>query len=412
MHVRLRVLVGSAEACYVPGLELGALGSLCAAQPSAPTMRLMIIQRWNTTRCSGHVHPPPPPAHSSKKPFRDFSKKKRHLLAWSLRAASTPDEDHNGSGGSKAAPEKSVMRRSRSVPSNLPGDAHVEVTDDLAQWNTRRRRRRDRSDVDVDTLPNLAPYRHEVVAQKSITFGHRPASGSRMFNPSTMATSFAAGGGGGGGGGSGGGGRGGGGLGEEVRRGNAGGTRRNHKLTRTPPSLRKGRARRVRRSPGLSASMLREILLGGEDQRGESTRFSGIGGSVSATVGANGEVSIGHHGSVEGREARGKPHGVPGSRNAVEDLENELSGALNSSVSRSVGPGGGGVPGVFDAIRLARSGRAGTRRHEGGREEGTRQGLSFDEIELRRIFAADVSIGFLCTVSSRFAGKAGYSFGG
>lgn len=38
-------------------------------------------------------------------------------------------------------------------------------------------------------MPNLEPYRREVVAQQSTTFGHRPRSASRMFNPSTMATS-------------------------------------------------------------------------------------------------------------------------------------------------------------------------------------------------------------------------------
>ena len=50
---------------------------------------------------------------------------------------------------------------------------------------------RDRSPLegDIDSFVNLEPYRREVVAQRPTTFGHRPASASRMFNPSALVTS-------------------------------------------------------------------------------------------------------------------------------------------------------------------------------------------------------------------------------
>lgn len=91
------------------------------------------------------------------------------MLAWALRAGNNPAEY-----GCSKPPAAAVLAEE---PAPTP----------------RRRRRslgnKDQRDCDVETMVNLEPYRREIVAEQSTTFGHRPLSASRMFNPSTMATS-------------------------------------------------------------------------------------------------------------------------------------------------------------------------------------------------------------------------------
>ena len=171
-----------------------------------------------------------------QKPFREFSRKKQQLLAWSLR-----DPAASGQKQRKRSAENEI-RRSKTVPSRL-GDIGADIC--LITPLESSHRRRNRLDVDVDTVPNLEPYRREVAALQPITFGHRPVSASRMFNPSTMTTS-------------------------------CGSTSCSQKVwggrTGAPNKPRRFPLKRARRSeakrtlpgrvPGLSAPMLKELLLG------------------------------------------------------------------------------------------------------------------------------------------------------
>ncbi|CAM9184466.1 unnamed protein product [Ectocarpus sp. 4 AP-2014] len=122
----------------------------------------------------------------TKKPFREFSRKKRNLLAWSLHAASTSDAAAQATANKTHMPTR---RLSSTVPSDLNGTDIGELFNMEQGVSGRVLHPTDRVEVDVDTLPTLEPYRREVVAQQPITFGHRPLSASRMFNPCTMATS-------------------------------------------------------------------------------------------------------------------------------------------------------------------------------------------------------------------------------
>ncbi|CAM9192548.1 unnamed protein product [Discosporangium mesarthrocarpum] len=106
--------------------------------------------------------------------------------------------------------------------------------------------------LDIEMIPDLEPYRREFMAQKPISFGHRPRSASRMFNPTTMATSC---------------------HGQRVRASLA--------RASSEPTARAGcgrgqegtiEKRRRRRSVGLSAYMLKELLFQGNRESYSSNR--------------------------------------------------------------------------------------------------------------------------------------------
>lgn len=171
-----------------------------------------------------------------QKPFRDFSRKKRQLMAWSLRA--TP-----ASARRPGKHLKQVIHGSSNAPRGPHKDSNVEeFFEQLGQSKLQHLGCRD---VDVDTLPTLAPYRREVVAQQPTTFGHRPLSASRMFNPTTMETTF-----------------------NSVRAADGFGlsremTRAGKRRARGPAQyiLRPKARANTLRTPGLSAPMLKELLL-------------------------------------------------------------------------------------------------------------------------------------------------------
>lgn len=99
------------------------------------------------------------------------------MLDWSLRKTLSAEGCNSSSryvteGNSRRAPCTSVVD-----------------TTTVAEFFGRGRRRPRDSVPDVDTMSSLEPYRREVVAQPPVTFGHRPLSAGRMFNPCTMTTS-------------------------------------------------------------------------------------------------------------------------------------------------------------------------------------------------------------------------------
>lgn len=247
-----------------------------------------------------------------------------------------------------------------------------------------RHRPPDRADVDIDidTLPNLEPYRREVVAQQSITFGHRPVSASRMFNPCTMATScgvpkdgksriagvWGAG----------------------ERKSGASGTRRGAVRAKQQPlplHLKTGKGGKGRhhhrRSTGLSAPMLKVLLKGNlETERGAA---AAAGATVPGCVdsrpeyfGPCGETIVRHN------DLTTRAHSLVVDGN--EDLSDSSinSDRMNESMWRTLDPAGGGVRRNLEASWLTTSSQGGIRRGRGG------LGGSTEELELQRIFSKEV----------------------
>lgn len=312
-----------------------------------------------------------------QKPFREFSRKKRNLLAWSLRAASASDIAAAAAQGTESRKTKPTRRMSRSktVPSNL---GETEVAEFFNQTPSTRRPP-DRADIDIDTLPNLEPYRREVVAQQPITFGHRPLSASRMFNPCTMATSCGVMNGGH----------------SRTVAGNAGGrkvgasrTRRGAARTKQQPHLNRGKENRGRhnqhRSTGLSAPMLKALLKGNPQVEGGAAAMveavaPGFNDSRQESFDPCGE-------NIPGRKdltAKAKYLVVDGHEDLSDSSIN--SDRLNESMWRSVDPAGGGVRGNLEATWLTNSSLGGIGQHRRGGLGG-----STEEVELQRIFSEEV----------------------
>ena len=247
-------------------------------------------------------------------------------------------------------------------------------------------RRRSRIDVDVDTLPNLEPYRREVAALQPITFGHRPVSASRMFNPSTMMTSF--------------------GSSSSSSSGGGGGCSASHTFVRNgggPKGTSTGvtkkptckarhftlkRARRdVRqvpgRVPGLSAPMLKELLLGQPRPRGGETGRGSIPAAGFADGATHRGPLLGPRGHREGGE-QGSERCARGPGGVVLSEEDELSDASASNVSewRSVDATGRGRRSPDAGAWLKGSSLAGLPNGKGVVGES-----SLEEAELRRIFS-------------------------
>lgn len=271
------------------------------------------------------------------------------------------------------------------MPSRL-GDIDADVFFAKPE-SSRRRLNQNRVDVDVDTLPNLEPYRREVAALKPITFGHRPVSASRMFNPSTMMTSFGSSscsathncaqkGGGGGGASTG------------VR----------NKPRQFPLKRASREAPRVPgRVPGLSAPMLKELLLGKSRPRGGEAR-AGFPSPAAAYVDGDTcrEYRPGPRGEGKGEGEGGKGYAKGEGDVAVGVVVNREDGLSDGSASnvsewQSVGATGSGMRrrrGEDDAAWLKLSGLVGLHG-----ERGVIGGLVEQEeavAELRRIFSDDV----------------------
>lgn len=294
----------------------------------------------------------------SQKPFREFSRKKRNLLAWSLRAASASNLAHQGKADHKS---KSIQRMSRTVPCD---PEIINVADFFNQQpkSSGHPHPTDRVAIDIDTLPNLEPYRREVVAQQPITFGHRPVSASRMFNPCTMATSCGIPSGGNT-------------KPSASSRGIGGrkaGTNSTRRRTQQQPRPKRGRGNTTRRTTGLSAPMLK-ALLKGDPQTG--------GGAAAAAVAT--------------ASGLGDPHNICQDStakatymvlNGQEDLSDASinSNQLDESIWRSVDPAGGGVRGDLEATWLTNSSQEGLRQGRG------RLVGSMEELELQRIFSDEV----------------------
>lgn len=297
----------------------------------------------------------------SKKPFREFSQKKRHLLAWSLRAASATENP-------RVKPDRKQTSKSASaIPYGLQD---IDVEDFFAKQKPACRRR-DSNDIDVDTLPTLEPYRREVVTQQPITFGHRPLSGSRMFNPSTMDTSFASssggliGGGGGGGRESG--------VGSRRRRGQAG--------VRKQYQSRVGSRTKPRRAPGLSAPMLKALLFGNTQPGGREPK------AISLTASTKNVIAQSDSLEFPVRDGEFKLDSA-GERRLVQDPDDECSGEdSNWNMWRSVDPAGGGMRGNLDATWLTSSSRGDLRQGKG-----VHKGGLLEDKELERIFSVNVSL--------------------
>lgn len=254
-------------------------------------------------------------------------------------------------------PAQKATRKSSTVPLLL-GDHDVDVDYFFAQ-KEKRRRRRDRADVDVDTMPTLEPYRREVVAQQPTTFGHRPVSASRMFNPSTMATTFTP---------SGGDGKNGSGV-------NRSGIRRREAPKQKAANSSKG-GEKARRAPRLSAPMLKELLLGNK-QRGGGL---GVKPVLTSSMGAGADSGI-----AQDLESRGKGlgRGPFGAGYIALDSQEELSETSNGSLG-SVDP---------EMLRDLKSTWLTSSSETGPRNKKHLKGGSIEETELRRIFHADVRKG-------------------
>lgn len=260
------------------------------------------------------------------------------------------------------------------VPSD-PGEAEVADFFNQELRASDRHCPADPVDVDMDTLPNLEPYRREVVAQQPITFGHRPLSASRMFNPCTMATSC--------------------GIpndatssttGNGGRKGGVGGPRKGASRTQRKPGLKKDRARKPHRTTGLSAPMLKALLRGGTPA---AAAAAGEGGLVAAGGAAHsGDI----HRDYDDDEYFDRANSPTKSKYLVVSGQEDLSdssiasdrGRLGDSMWRSVDPAGGGMRGDLKASWLTTSSLEGERRGRGG------LGDSVEELELRRIFSEEV----------------------
>lgn len=234
----------------------------------------------------------------------------------------------------------------------------------------------DRVDADMDTLPNLEPYRREVVAQQPTTFGHRPLSASRMFNPCTMATSC--------------------GIPNDANssttgNGNRGwksgasGTRRGASRIQRQPRLKKYRPKKPHRTTGLSAPMLKALLRGGTPAKAPATT---AGGGRQAAAGIQGEYFDPKIGSNQEPPTRSEYLVVSGQEDFRDLSDSSIASdrdRLGESMWRSVDPAGGGIRGDLKATWLTNSSQEEERR---GRAGGV--GDSVEELELRRIFSDEV----------------------
>lgn len=271
--------------------------------------------------------------------------------------------------GSENGKPQSTRRMSRTVPSD---PRETDITDFFKQEQKPLDRRgpADRVDVDIDTLPNLEPYRREVVAQQSITFGHRPSSASRMFNPCTMATSCGIPSGGdsstsGNGG----------------RKGRASSTRGGASRTQRQPHLKKGRGRKPRRTTGLSAPMLKALL------RGDNPTAADSGGEKAAVATVHGSDI--HKVDFDLTISNNDQNSPTTSKYLVVNRRDDFSDSvncdrLNESMWRPVDPAGGEARGELKAPWLTNSGLGGESCEQRG------LGDSVEELELRRIFSSEV----------------------
>ncbi|CAM9826336.1 unnamed protein product [Ectocarpus fasciculatus] len=291
----------------------------------------------------------------SKKPFREFSRKKRNLLAWSLRAASASDAAAQGTTNMTHLPAR---RLSATVPSDLEGTDIGELFDLEQGVSGRVLHPTDRVEVDVDTLPTLEPYRREVVAQQPITFGHRPLSASRMFNPCTMATSCGI---------------------PSDGHPSTGGTRGRKKSgggRKRGLSRKRGRNSKPRRTTGLSAPMLK-ALLRGDTPMGEA-------GTALVTASRQQQEPFEPNGNIMSRDSAPTPNYLV--FDGQEDLTDSSvnSEKLDESMWRSVDdPGRGEALGDLEASWLKTSSQKGLghgRRRLGNTKEG---------LELQRIFSSE-----------------------
>ncbi|CAN0023658.1 unnamed protein product, partial [Sphacelaria rigidula] len=308
-----------------------------------------------------------------EKSVRDFARKKRDVLAWALRAGNNPAEY-----GCSKPPAAAVLAEE---PAPTP----------------RRRRRslgnKDQRDCDVETMVNLEPYRREIVAEQSTTFGHRPLSASRMFNPSTMATS----------------------CGRacyhgEQTFGNAlsgrarplkggglkgGGRFRKRGGDGLAAALRAGMresSRSASRASRLSAPMLKELLFG--DTRGQ--RKSAVrGGSsmlldrgeTSTTAFAKTAPAVDSSHIKKAREIFPSMSGIAeegAQRSATSDIVSETSDASGWPWVDIGGEEGGGLRNL-DATWLSSS----IRNRNGRKMRGGVQGSTMEEMALREILFAD-----------------------
>eukprot|EP00752_Nemacystus_decipiens_P006801 g6106.t1 len=265
------------------------------------------------------------------------------------------------------------MRMSKTA---VPSDAEeTEIADFFNQGRrpSDRHSPADLVDVDIDTLPNLEPYRREVVAQQPITFGHRPLSASRMFNPCTMATSCGipngrnpstSGNVGG-------------------RKGWANGTRRGASGTQQRlrlKALKRDQARKSRRTTGLSAPMLKALL------RGNNPAAAGVGGHAAAGATAHGGDI--HEKYFDPTRSDNQDSPVKSKYLVVKGQEDVSDSSIASGRDRlhesmwgSVDPAGGRTKEDLQATWLTNSSTEGEWRERRG------LGGSVEELELRRIFS-------------------------
>lgn len=317
-------------------------------------------------------HNPRVCASCSQKPFRDFSRKKRNLLAWSLRTASASNLATQGKPSHKPKPTK---RMSRTVPCD---PEFVDVYEFFNQQpkSSGQPNHADRMAIDIDTLPNLEPYRREVVAQQPITFGHRPVSASRMFNPCTMATSC--------------------GIPSGVntdpsgsgisrRKYGANITRRGASRTQRQPCPKRGRGSRTRRTTGLSAPMLK-ALLKGETQTGGGTTAAAVAtarGDLCDTYQENFYPNGNNNNNFQDSTTRAAYMVLNGGQEELSDCSVN-SNHLDEGMWRSVDPAGGGMRGDLEATWFTNSSQEGLRQGQG------RLGGSMEGQELQRIFSDEV----------------------
>lgn len=291
-----------------------------------------------------------------QKPFRDFSRKKRNLLAWSLRAASASDAAAQGTANKVQTPAR---RLSTTVPSDLDGTDIGELFNMEQGVSGRVLHPTDRVEVDVDTLPTLEPYRREVVAQQPVTFGHRPLSASRMFNPCTMATSCGI---------------------PSDGHPSTGGIRGRNKGGGGPrlnggSSRKRGRNSKPRRTTGLSAPMLKALL------RGDTP--TGEGGGALVTASHQQQEPFEPHGNNIGSAPKPNYLVFDGQEDLTDSSVN--SEKLDESMWRSVDDHGRGEAlGDLEPSWLKTSSQEGLghgRRRLGNTKEG---------LELQRIFSSEV----------------------
>lgn len=252
-----------------------------------------------------------------------------------------------------------TRRLSTTVPSDLDGTDIGELFNMEQGVSERVLHPTDRVEVDVDTLPTLEPYRREVVAQQPITFGHRPLSASRMFNPCTMATSC--------------------GIPSDGHHPSTEGIRGRKKGGgghKGGSSRKRGRNSKPRRTTGLSAPMLKALL------RGDTP--TGDGGAALVTASQQQQESFEPNGNIVSRDSAPKPNYlvVDGQEDLTDSSVN--SEKLDESMWRSVDDlGRGEALGELESWLQTSSqeGLGHGRRRLGNTKEG---------LELQRIFSSEV----------------------